>query len=228
MDDLFEGPVKAEPAASVAPAASPAPGAAAARRPQPKVFAGLTMTQLLLCVLGFAVAVWALWVTQAVLHPKQTRFVRADLSRIVGDYVQAQARSAAPPERVEAEMRRFMTALEAEITRRGTSGEVVLVGEAVLSKNVPDVTAAIAGSVYGSGVPRPQPASAAQMQAVEAARAAMPAAAPAPTAPLQPSGGFGPAPVPQQPPMATGGLPGSPAMPGASATVFGGGDGSGR
>lgn len=226
MDDLFEGPVKAEPAASVAPVASPVPGAAAARRPQPKVFAGLTMAQLLLCVLGFAVAVWALWVTQAVLHPKQTRFVRADLSRIVGDYVQAQARSAAPPERVEAEMRRFMTALEAEITRRGTTGEVVLVGEAVLSKNVPDVTAAIAGSVYGSGVPRPQPASAAQMQqqmqAVEAARAAMPAAAPAPTAPLQTSGGFGPVPVPQQPPMAAGGLPG------ASATVFGGGDGSGR
>ncbi|WP_230771707.1 TrbI F-type domain-containing protein [Sphingomonas sp. Leaf4] len=221
MADPTEHPVTGDVSVQAAPTAPLAPR---------KIFAGLTAAQLFLCVLGFAIAVWTLWVTQAVLYPKQARFVRADLSRIVGDYVQAQARSAAPPERVEAEMRRFMGGLEREIARRGAAGEVVLVGEAVLSKNVPDVTAEITNSIYASDVPRPRPVSAAQMQAVEAARASARVGVPmgSPVAPAQaaPTGPFG---APVQTPMATGIAPtAAPMMPGASSTAFGGGDGSGR
>ncbi|MEP9404305.1 TrbI F-type domain-containing protein [Sphingomonas silueang] len=226
----------ADPTVNQAADDVPAHTAPAVRHAPTKVFAGLTAPQLLLCALGFAIAVWALWVTQAVLYPKQTRFVRADLSRIVGDYVQAQARSAAPPDRVEAEMRGFMGGLEREITRRGATGEVVLVGEAVLSKNIPDVTASIANAIYASGVPRPRPASAAQMQqqmqAVEAARATAPTTMPVSVAPVGVAG----APVQagpfgaSEPAQAAAGMapPTAQLVPGASATVFGGSDGSGR
>ncbi|KZB93618.1 hypothetical protein AVM11_11830 [Sphingomonas melonis TY] len=109
---------------------------------------------------------WAVWITKAVTAEKPQHIVKADLSRIVGEYVQAQARSATPPDQVQAQMRSFMATLDAELQRRGAAGQVVLVGEAVLSKSVPDITADVAKAVYASGVKMPTPATPTQMGAM--------------------------------------------------------------
>ena len=84
-------PIEAAPVA--AGAAAPLPSA---KRPR-TVFAGYTAPQLLLAFAVLAIAIWGMWVTRAITNkPAPQRIVKADLSRIVGDYVQAQSRSATP------------------------------------------------------------------------------------------------------------------------------------
>jgi hypothetical protein len=101
------------------------------------------------------------------------------LESIIGEYVQAQARSNTPPEIVTHQTQAFMAALGAELKARGADGTTVMVGEAVLSQNVPDITADVRRSIYAK-VPVPS----------------------APAAPPQPA--FAP---PQQTPMGAATLP---------------------
>ena len=137
------------------------------RRAQARGFAGLTRNQLVTGILVLAAAIWPMWVTKQLIKPHQDQIVSARLSGIVGEYVQAQARSAAPPGEVEAEMRRFMATLDQELQRRSAKGQVVLVGEAVLTKNVPDITADIKKAVYASGIQFPRAASAQELQLLQ-------------------------------------------------------------
>ena len=149
-----------DPAARAVPVPAPLPSA---KRPR-VVFAGYTAPQLLFALAVLAVAIWGMWVTRAITtKPAPQRIVKADLSRIVGDYVQAQSRSATPPDQVQFQMRQFMASLDNELQRRGAEGQVVLVGEAVLSKSVPDITPDVVRAVYSSGIKRPQPASPGEM-----------------------------------------------------------------
>lgn len=206
----------------------PAPAVAPGPRRRRAIFAGFTRPQILMGVLVLAALIWGMWVTKVLVTPKQDRIVSARLSSIVGEYVQAQARSPSPPSQVEAEMRRFMASLDTELQRRSASGQIVLVGEAVLTKNVPDITDKLKEAVYASGVARPRQASAAELQQLEqqAMLAAQPqAAVPAQAAP--PMGTIDPmAAGPMPPAMAPAGGP-QYAPPAASVSTFGGGDGSG-
>src|SRR3546814_12470067 len=70
------------------------PDAPRRRRP---VFGGLSRAQILAGLLVLCALIWGMWVTRELVKPRQDRIVAARLSSIVGDYVQAQARSAAPP-----------------------------------------------------------------------------------------------------------------------------------
>ena len=122
------------------------------------VFAGYTGPQLLVGAAVLLLLIWGMWVTRALTAAPRQHIVKANLSRIVGEYVQAQARSATPPEQVRAQMQQFMASLDSELQRRSAQGQVVLVGEAVLSKSVPDITAEVVSSIYAGGVARPHPA----------------------------------------------------------------------
>lgn len=223
---------------SPAPAAPlPTPSATTATAALPSArratFAGLTLTQLALAALAILVAIWGMWVTRTLLTPTQQHIVKADLSKIVGNYVQAQARTDTPPERVEAEMRRFMASLDGELQRRGKAGQVVLVGEAVLSKNVTDITADVAKAVYASGVAVPRRASQPRTQVGKvlptqgtAAPAQMAAAPQGGIGPVPGSAIFGGGPAPA-PAMPDAGMASDPALSGAAVSVFGGGNGAG-
>lgn len=204
-----------------------APLQAAPRRV--RLIAGFTRGQL---VAGAAVAaglVWGMWVTKSLVTPNQPRIVSARLSAIVGDYVQAQAHSASPRPQVEAEMRRFMASLDRELQRRSQKGEIVMVGEAVLSKTVPDITESIRQAVYASGIVRPRVASTQEMLSLQqqamtpqqAEPSAPPDGATDPTvlAARQPIEGTQPFPAAPDP---------APAIPypGASVSTFGGPDGA--
>jgi hypothetical protein len=87
-----------------------------------------------------AAGLWGAWVTKNVLGHDMPPIAKVQLSGIVGEYVQAQARSATPPEQVTAETRAFMGEIQRNLERAG-AGQIVLVGEAVLAGNVPDITA---------------------------------------------------------------------------------------
>ena len=160
------------------PASAPA-AATPRRRP---VFAGYTAPQLLVGAAILLLLIWGMWVTRALTSAPRQHIVKANLSRIVGDYVQAQARSATPPDQVRAQMQQFMASLDTELQRRSAQGQVVLVGEAVLSKSVPDITGDVVTSIYAGGVARPRPA------ALQVAPPALvpPVAAPQATAAMPP------------------------------------------
>lgn len=182
------------------------------RRAQARGFAGLTRNQLVTGVLVLAAAIWSMWVTKQLIKPHQDQIVSARLSGIVDEYVQAQARSAAPPGEVEAEMRRFMATLDQELQRRSAKGQVVLVGEAVLTKNVPDITADIKKAVYASGIQFPRAASAQELQQLQLAAA-------------QPQGAQGPAtlnPMAQAMPPRSNDV--ASIAPSTATAAFGGGD----
>ncbi|WP_176599144.1 type-F conjugative transfer system protein TrbI [Sphingobium sp. 15-1] len=193
------------------------------------LFAGFTRGQLVAGAALTAGLVWGMWVTKTLVTPARDRIVSARLSTIVGDYVQAQAHSVSPQPQVEADMRRFMAALDRELQRRSQKGEIVMVGEAVLSKNVPDITESLKKAVYASGIARPRQASAQEMQSLQ--RRAMAQFQAAPLA--QPDAATDPMALPARQPIEgtepfAGGpdpAPGIP-YPGASVSTFGGSDGA--
>ncbi len=130
-------------------------------------------------------------------------------------------------------MRTFMATLDSELQRRSANGQVVLVGEAVLTKNVPDITDSLKAAVYAPGIARPKPASAEDLQRLEQLGAAQLPAQPAAAQPLGPAATIDPMAaaqgMPQQatPVQAPPQQPMQYGAPGASVSTFGGPDGNG-
>lgn len=208
----------------------PPPPAQKTGTDRPPRFAGFSRLQMLIGVGLLIAAVWGMWVTKLLVTPREDHIVSARLSAIVGEYVQAQARSASPPSQVEAEMRGFMASLDKELQRRSAGGQIVLVGEAVLTKNVPDITDSLRKAVYASGVPRPREASAADLERMnaQALAAAQPQIVPQPPvaamgATVDPMMAAGAMPPPSVGPQAAPRY----APPAASVSTFGGPDGTG-
>lgn len=139
-----------------------------------------------------AAGLWGAWVTKNLMAEEGTApMARVQLSAIVGEYVQAQARSATPPEQVTAETRAFMAEIQRNLEARGASGQIVLVGEAVLAGNIPDITASLRKEVYAK-VRMPQPVSSGANDVMGAMRSAMTGPAAAPQAALAGGQGRGP------------------------------------
>ena len=194
-------------------------------------FGGFSRQQMAIGALVLALIVWGMWVTRALTAPKQDHIVSARLSSLVGDYVEAQRYSGSPPERVQAEMRAFMASLDNELQRRSESGQVVLVGEAVLTRNVPDITDSLKKAVFASGIPEPKRISVEELQhlqelsAAQAALASRGQTAAAPQGPIGDPSGATPLAQPQGAPA----FPSpqiAPPGPGASVSTFGGPDGN--
>lgn len=141
-------------------------------------FGGFSRVELVVGFLALVAVVWAVWVTKTVTA-KQDHIVSVRLADVVGDYVEMQRYSASPPEQVRVEMRRFMQALDKEVQARSGKGQVVLVGEAVLSKDVDDITDSVKKAVFASGIPLPKRATSADLQRMQQATAETPVAMPA-------------------------------------------------
>jgi hypothetical protein len=142
-----------------------APIAASARKEASS--GGFTRLQILAGAAALLLMIWAMWLTNAIVTHKQGTIVAARLSGIVGDYVEAQRFSGSPPERVKLEMQTFMASLDKELQRRSAAGEIVLVGEAVLTRSVPDITDDLKKAIYASGVPQPRRASVKELQPIQ-------------------------------------------------------------
>lgn len=96
-----------------------------------------------------ALLCWGAWMTRSILdmRPTPLRVVKVQLAGLVGSYVRAQARTDASPDEIAARTAQFMTALDLAIARHAHDGQIVLVSEAVVGGNVPDITAAIAAEM---------------------------------------------------------------------------------
>lgn len=87
-----------------------------------------------------------------------------------------------------------MSEIQRNLERRGAAGQIVLVGEAVVAGNVPDITADVRREVYAR-VRMPQQAAASSTDVMGAMRAAMSGSGPGPAPQAGVLGGQGNAPA---------------------------------
>ncbi len=160
MTDLFD---------HMAAPATPASAKPSQVRPRSR-FAALSAREILLFAGAAATFVWGAWVTKSVAAQGsgQQEFVQLQLQGIIGEYLQAQARSNADEQTAARQTAVFMAALDETVSGLSRSGKVVLVHEAIVGGEVPDVTQSVKTAVYAK-VPRPQPAQAQSSQSLGAA-----------------------------------------------------------
>lgn len=106
----------------------------------PRRFVGLSPTALLLAGSMVASTLWGAWATREIVTLKHREVVTVQLSRIMGDFVEAEARSGRPAEETQARIALYLKAVEASVHALGSDGRTVLVAEAVVSGGVPDLT----------------------------------------------------------------------------------------
>lgn len=151
--DRIDPPV-VEPTVHVAAASAATPTDLLARR-----MAGQPLRRWLLLAGAGALAVWGAWATKALVDLSRERqpIVQVRLSEIVGDYVRDAARSSLPADEVSRQTARFLKALNDVVSAQGTGGRIVLLSNAVVSGELPDITSEVRAQVYAR-VTRPIPA----------------------------------------------------------------------
>jgi len=125
-----------------------------------RVIAGQPLRRWLLLAGAGVLAVWAVWATKMLVDLSRDRhtIVQVRLSDIVGDYVRDAARSSLPADEVSRQTARFLKVLHEVVSAQGSGGRIVLLSNAVVSGELPDITQEVRGQVY-SRVSRPIAAS---------------------------------------------------------------------
>ena len=113
----------------------------------PRRFAGLSPTALVLAGSMLASTLWGAWATREIVSLERREVVTVQLSRIMGDFVEAEARSGRPAEETQARVAAYLKAVEASVQALGKDGRTVLVAEAVVSGGVPDLTEQVRADV---------------------------------------------------------------------------------
>lgn len=107
--------------------------------------------------LGAATLLWAVWASHAILELRRAgpHIVKVQLAELVREFVQTEARSSEPSTRITAETAAFLKALGEAVNARTAHGETVLLANAVVGGDVPDITQAVRSEVYAH-VPHPR------------------------------------------------------------------------
>lgn len=94
-----------------------------------------------------ASTLWGVWATDKLLALEKREVVTVQLSRIMGDFVEAEARAGRSPEETRQRVEAYLKAVEASVGQLGRDGRTVLVAEAVVSGSTPDLTEAVRADV---------------------------------------------------------------------------------
>ena len=90
---------------------------------------------------------WGIWATDALLTLQKREVVTIQLSRIMGDFIEAEARAGRPPEETRLRVQAYLKAVEASVQKLGREGRTVLVAEAVVAGSTPDLTGSVRADV---------------------------------------------------------------------------------
>jgi hypothetical protein len=90
---------------------------------------------------------WGAWATEKLLDLDNREVVTVQLGRIMGDFVEAEARSGRPPEETRQRVQAYLKAVDASVQRLGREGRTVMVAEAVVAGSAPDLTEAVRADV---------------------------------------------------------------------------------
>lgn len=84
--------------------------------------------------------VWGAWATHELLQLKKREVVTVQLSRIMGDFIETEARAGRPAEESRQRVQAYLQAVEKSVQGLGSNGRTVLVAEAVVAGSAPDLT----------------------------------------------------------------------------------------
>ena len=87
-----------------------------------------------------AAMLWGIWSTRELLELRKRQVVTVQLSRIMGEFVDAEARAGHPAEQSRALVEAYLKAVDSSVQALGQQGRTVLVAEAVVAGAVPDMT----------------------------------------------------------------------------------------
>lgn len=90
---------------------------------------------------------WGVWATDKLLTLEKREVVTVQLSRIMGDFIEAEARAGRPPEETRLRVQAYLKAVEASVQKLGREGRTVLVAEAVVAGSTPDLTQSVRADV---------------------------------------------------------------------------------
>lgn len=90
---------------------------------------------------------WGVWATDKLLTVEKREVVTVQLSRIMGDFIEAEARAGRPPEETKMRVQAYLKAVEASVQQLGREGRTVLVAEAVVAGSTPDLTQSVRADV---------------------------------------------------------------------------------
>ena len=113
--------------------------------------------RMLAVALGAGVLLWGVWASHAIIDLRRSgpHLVKVQLAELVREFVQNEARSGVPSGRITAETATFLKAMGDAVNAHGARGETVLLANAVVGGDVPDITMAVRREVYAH-VPHPQ------------------------------------------------------------------------
>lgn len=118
----------------------------------------LSPTAMLLAASMIGSTLWGVWATDRLLTLEKREVVTVQLSRIMGEFIEAEARAGRPPEETRMRVELYLKAVEASVQALGREGRTVLVAEAVVSGSAPDLTESVRADVARrvAGVPHAQ------------------------------------------------------------------------
>lgn len=109
--------------------------------------ASINLTAVVLGVGMIGQVLWGVWATDKVLTLEKREVVTVQLSRIMGDFIEAEARAGRPPEETRLRVQAYLKAVEASVQQLGREGRTVLVAEAVVAGSTPDLTQSVRADV---------------------------------------------------------------------------------
>jgi hypothetical protein len=103
-----------------------------------------------IAALGLGALVWASWATHTLLDLRRSspHIRQVQLADLVREFVQGEARSGASPDQITAETSSFLKSLNAAVARHAARGETVLLSNAIVAGNIPDITPAVRQETY--------------------------------------------------------------------------------
>lgn len=113
----------------------------------PKGRFGVSLTGIALALSIVGSTLWGLWATDKLLALEKREVVTVQLSGIMGDFVEAEARAGRSPEETRQRVQAYLKAVEASVGQLSREGRTVLVAEAVVAGSTPDLTEAVRADV---------------------------------------------------------------------------------
>lgn len=109
--------------------------------------ASINLTSVAVGVGMVGQVLWGVWATDKLLTVEKREVVTVQLSRIMGDFIEAEARAGRPPEETRLRVQAYLKAVEASVQKLGREGRTVLVAEAVVAGSTPDLTQSVRADV---------------------------------------------------------------------------------
>ena len=113
----------------------------------PRTFAGWPLARVAGAALVVVALLWAVWATRTLIELQQRRIVSVSLSRLIEDFVAAEARNGGSPDESAKRTSAYLAAVNRAVADLSRHGTTVLVSEATLGRSVPDSTEEIRAAV---------------------------------------------------------------------------------